>query len=114
MSERWIQATKKILDQLKPLDDKEMDRLELVRSLSFILNALQRSLLGWMQWTNNPNIMARFTQGDLQEMNRKMSELARSFIEYDLKATELGIRRGLKVRKKVSKKKEGNVKIFYV
>jgi hypothetical protein len=36
------------------------------------------------------------------------------FIEYDLKATELGARRGLKARKKVAKKKEDNVKVFYV
>ena len=54
MSEMWIQVSEKLLDQIKLLEEaKERDRLELVRSIRFILSALQRSLLGWMQWANN-------------------------------------------------------------
>ena len=53
MSERWIQVSEKILEQLKRLDDtKDKDRLELVRSLRFVLSVLQRSLIGWTQWIN--------------------------------------------------------------
>jgi len=115
LSERWIQVSEKILEQIKRLEEaKERDRLELVRSIRFMLSALQRSLLGWMQWVNNPDIMTRFTQEDLEKMNKKLSEFTRSFIEYDLEATKLGGQRGLKAVKKVKKKKEERAEIFYV
>jgi hypothetical protein len=115
LSERWIQVSKKILDQIKRLEEaKERDRLELVRSIRFMLNTLQRSLLGWMQWVNNPDVMTRFTQEDLEKMDKKLSEFTRSFIEYDLEATNLGAQKGLKAKKKVKKKKEERAEIFYV
>lgn len=82
--------------------------------MSFLLSALQRSLLGWMQWVNNPEIMARFTLEDLRKMNKKLSEFTRSFIEYDLEATRLGAERGLKARKAVKRKKGERPEIFYV
>jgi len=114
LSERWIQVSEKILDQIKRLEEaKKRDRLELVRSLRFMLSALQRSLLGWMQWVNNPDIMTRFTKEDLEKINKKLSEFTRSFIEYDLEATKLGAQRGLKAVKKV-KKKGKRAEIFYV
>ncbi len=115
MSERWIQVSEKILGQMKRLEEaKERDRLELVRSLRFMLSALQRSLLGWMQWVNNPDIMTRFKQEDLEKMNKKLSDFTRSFIEYDLEATKLGAQKGLKAKKKVKKKKEERAEAFYV
>jgi hypothetical protein len=115
LSERWIQLSEKILKQIKRLEKaKERDRLELVRSMRFILSGLQRSLLGWMQWVDNPDIMTRFTQEDLEKMNKKLSEFTCSFIEYDLEATKLGAQKGLKARKKVKKKKEERAETFYV
>ncbi|MFQ6086876.1 MAG: DUF2153 family protein [Candidatus Bathyarchaeia archaeon] len=115
MSERWVQVSEKILNQIRRLEEaKERDRLELVSSMSFMLSVLQRSLLGWMGWVNNPNIMTRFTQEDLEKMNKKLSEFTRSFIEYDLEATRLGAQRGLKARKMVKKKTEERPEIFFV
>ncbi len=115
MSERWIQSSERLLDQIKRLEEaKERDRLELVRSLRFVLGALQRSLLGWMQWVNNPDIMIRFKQEDLEQMNKKLSELVRFFIEYDLEVTKLGAEKGLKARKRVKKKREERADVFYV
>ena len=115
MSERWIQVSEKILEQIKRLEEtKDRDRLELVRSLSFMLSVLQRSLLGWMQWANSPDIMARFTREDLEKMSKKLSAFTHSFIEYDLEATKLGAHRGLKARKTVKKKKEERPETFYV
>ncbi len=115
MSEIWVQVSKKVLDQIKRLEEaEERDRLELVRSILFMLSALQRSLLGWMGWVNNPDIMTKFTQEDLAKMSKKLSELTRSFIEYDLEATRLGAQRGLRARKTVKKKKEERPEIFYV
>jgi len=80
LSERWIQVSEKILSQLKRLEEaREKDRLEYVRSIRFTLSALQRSLLGWMQWVNNPDIMTRFTQGGSREHEQKTIR-ARAFL----------------------------------
>ena len=115
MSGVWIQVSEKILAQLKRLEETEgKDRLELVRSLRFVMSVLQRSLFGWTQWVNNPDIMTRFTQADLEKMNKKLSELTRSFIEYDIEATKLGTQMGLKAIKKVKKKRETKRKTSYV
>ncbi len=115
MSEVWIKASDKLLEHMKRLEKtKERDRLELVRSLRFVLSALQRSLLGWMQWVNNPDIMTRFTKEEMEEMNKKLTDFTRSFIEYDMEATKLGAQKGLRVKKKVKKKKEERAESFYV
>jgi len=115
LSERWIQVSEKILEQLKRLEDtKDKDRLELVRSLRFVLSVLQRSLLGWTQWVNNPDIMTIFSQKDLETMTEKLSEFTRSFVKYDLEMTSLGAKKGLKSPKKVTKKKEERTERFYV
>ncbi len=115
MSEIWIKTSEKLLDHIKRLEEaKERDRLELVRSLRFVLSALQRSLLGWIQWVNNPDIMTTFTKEELEEMKKKLSDLTRSFIEYDVEATKLGAEKGLRPKKKVSRKKEERPEPFYV
>ena len=115
MSERWIQVSEKILEQLKRLEDtKDKDRLELVRSLRFVLSVLQRSLIGWTQWINNPDIMTIFSQKDLETMTEKLSEFTRSFVKYDLEMTSLGVKKGLKAPKNVTKKKEERTERFYV
>jgi len=107
MSERWIKVSEKVLAQIKRLEEVEnKDRLELVRSMRIALGALERSLLGWKQWINNPDIMTRFQQKDLKKMNKRLIKFTRSFIEYDLEATRLGAKRGLKARKKAERKKE--------
>ncbi len=82
---------------------KDKDRLELVRSTWFMLGALQRSLVGWLQWVKNPEIMVKFTQRELEEINSNISKFVRSFIEYDLKVTEQGAKKGLKAKKKKAK-----------
>jgi hypothetical protein len=116
LSESWIQISDRILEQLKHLEDtKDKDRLELVRSLSFVLNVLQRSLIGWMQWVNNPDIMSIFSQNDLVKMTKNLSEFTSSFVKYDIEMTSLGVKKGLKSPKKVAKKKrEERNEHFYV
>jgi len=115
LGEAWVKASEKLLDYMKRLEEaKERDRLELVRSLRFVLSALQRSLLGWIQWVNNPDIMTRFTKEELEEMNKRLSAFTRSFIQYDLEATKLGAQKGLRAKKKVKKKKDERAESFYV
>lgn len=116
MSEHWIQVSEKIIAQLKELESKEgKDRLELVSSLRFVLNVLQRSLIGWVQWVSNPEIMSIFSQTDLEEMHKKLNELTKSFVTYDIEVTKLGLQKGLKAPKKVAhKKREERTERFYV
>lgn len=107
MAERWIQLSEKILHRIESLGETEKkDRLDLVRSMTILLSALERSLVGWKQWINNPDMMTKFTQNDLQKMNKKLSEFTNSFIKFDIEATRLGSKRGLKTRKKPKKKEE--------
>lgn len=80
-----------------------------------MLGVLQRSVLGWTQWVNNPDIMTNFSQKDLEKMTKKLAKLTRSFVEYDLEMTKLGVEKGLKAPKKVAKKKkEERTERFYV
>ncbi|UCE96513.1 MAG: DUF2153 family protein [Candidatus Bathyarchaeota archaeon] len=115
MSERWTDVSEKILEQLKQLEEaKNKDRLELVRSMRFVLRALEMSLVGWKQWVNNPDIMTKFSQEDLVTMNKKLSEFTRSFIQYDIEATKLGAQKGLKAVEKAKRKKRLKPKTSYV
>ena len=116
MSENWIKVSKRLLEQLKNLENsKGKDRLELVRSLRFILNVLQRSLIGWTQWVNNPDIMTIFSQNDLESMTEEISKFTQSFINYDLQMTTLGIKKGLKTSKRTpSPEKLQRTERFYV
>lgn len=114
MGERWTQVSQSILDRLKHMEEaKKKDRLELVRSMRFVLKALEMSLVGWKQWVDNPDVMTKFTMEDLEKMNKKLSEFARSFLEYDIEATKLGARKGLKAPKK-AKKAKAKAEVSYV
>lgn len=116
MSEGWVRVSERIIEQLKKLEEtKGKDRLEMVRSLRFVLGVLQRSLVGWTQWVGNPDIMTIFSQDDLENMTKTLAEFTRSFVEYDLKMTSLGAKKGLKAPKKVTKKpKKDRTERFYV
>ncbi|MEM2915039.1 MAG: DUF2153 family protein [Candidatus Bathyarchaeia archaeon] len=94
MNENWIETSEKVLEQIRKFSQKkEKDRLDLVQSMRFTLFALNRSLLGWMSWVNNPDIMASFKLEDLEEMNRKLTEFVEEFIKYDMEATRQGARK---------------------
>ncbi len=115
LSERWVKVSSKVLDQLRQMKKpKEKDRLDLVRSMRFVLRALEMSVVGWMQWINNPDIMTKFTKEDLEKMNRKLSKFTQDFIKYDIEATKLGTQVGLKAIKKVTRKKGAKPKPQYV
>ena len=115
MSERWVKVSENVLEQLKQMEDsKDKDRLDLVRYMRFVLRALEMSVVGWMQWVNNPDIMTKFTQKDLEKMSKKLSKFTNDFIRYDIEATKLGTQIGLKAVKKVKRKKKPKPKTHYV
>jgi len=113
LSSGWIQSCQKILERIKDLEKiKEKDRLEYVRSIRFMLGALQRSLLGWMQWVNNPDVMTRFTEEELSEINKRMTEFTRAFIEYDLEVTKKGAEKGLEITRRTQREVRGREVIY--
>lgn len=92
MSEdKWIAGCRKILKDLRAsASRKDRDRLELVKSIRYSMRALNRSLMGWWQWVNSPEMMANFTREELEEMDRVLNKYITSFIEYDIKITSVG------------------------
>lgn len=115
MSSRWVQECKKILDQIKKLENiKDGDRLDMVRTIRFTLLALQRSVSGWIEWVNNPDIMASFSLEELTEISKNLSKLTQSFIEYDRDIT-FEAQKDLAIREpKPIKRPKDKTKISYV
>lgn len=104
MTGKWAQDCESILRKIKSAKVEEQDRLDMVRMISFTLFALQRSVTGWMEWVDNPDIIAKFLLEELGEINKNLSELVCAFVEYDAKIIgqtemELG-----KIKNKITKK----------
>jgi len=119
LSKGWVQVCQEILEQMEKFSEKkEQDRLDLVQSMRFSLYALHRSILGWLNWVNNPDIMASFKQDELAEMNKRLIEFIRGFIEYDIEITEKGADRSLaaqKARREAEERaRRGPEDIFYI
>lgn len=119
MSGRWIEDCKRILDQIKRLKDvKGQDRLDMVRRLRFTLFALQRSVSGWIEWINNPDVMARFSLEELKEISKNLAKLTQPFIEYDCEVTSRAQRdfviSGPETPRGSTKKPKDKKDIFYV
>lgn len=121
MSEGWIRASERTLERIRRLlERKDMDRLELVQSMRFILLALHRSLLGWMNWVNNPDIMVSFDKEELAEMNKRLGEFVQEFIKYDIEVTKQGARKSgvmVEARREAeerSRERRGTGETFYI
>jgi hypothetical protein len=108
-----------LLEQIKKLENLQgQDRLDLVRVIRFILLSLQRSVAGWNEWINNPDIMANFSLEELKEISTNLAKLTEPFIEYDCEITSKA-QRDLAVREpktpgELTKKAKDKSEIFYV
>ena len=99
MSNVWVKRSESILEQIKLMEATEgKDRLALVHTMRFGLGALWESITGWMRWINNPQVMTKFTQEELAEMNKTVIDFVKDFIEYDIKITKQGVQKGLNER----------------
>jgi len=119
LSKGWVQICQEILDQIEKLSEKkDKDRLDLVQSMRFSLYALHRSILGWLNWVNNPDIMASFKQEELDKMNERLVKYVQEFIEYDVEITEKGADKNLaaqKARREIEERaRRGPEDIFYI
>jgi len=100
LSEGWVNTCEKILGQMRKFSEKEdKDRLDLVQSIRFSLYALHRSILGWLNWVNNPDIMASFKREELDAMNKTLTSFVEDFLKYDVEITEKGAGKTAAARK---------------
>lgn len=116
MDGRWVNDCQRILDKIKDSAKVEgQDRLDIVRTIRFTILALQRSVTGWMQWADNPDVMAQFSLDELAEINKNLADLVCAFVDYDAKITgsqEKKIEKEIKDKSpKVSQDDKG---MFYV
>ena len=96
MNVSWNDRLQKTLEQLEQLkNQRDLDRLDLVKCMRFSFGALSQSLGGWMQWVNSPEIMSQFTQEELLGMSDQMIDLVSKFVEYDKEVTDFGLQKGL-------------------
>ena len=96
MNQNWMKRSENTLKRLKKLSEaSEQDRLDLVRVMRFAFGSLGQSLAGWMQWISSPEIMSNFTRDELGEMAKTITGMVEEFLEYDIKLTEEGMRKGL-------------------
>ncbi len=116
MERRWVNDCQRILNEIKKSEKVEgHDRLDMVRTIRFTILALQRSVTGWMQWADNPDIMAQFSLDELTEINKNLADLVCAFVDYDAKITgsqEKKVEK--KIRKETIKKPQQAKDIFYV
>ena len=116
MEGRWVNDCQKILDEIKNSAKVEgHDRLDMMRTIRFTILALQRSVTGWMQWADNPEIMAQFSLDELTEINKNLADLVCAFVDYDAKITGSQEKKIEKKMRKDSMKKPHETKdMFYV
>lgn len=107
LSEEWIQTCERIIEQIQKISNKkDKDRLDLIQSMRFSLYALHRSILGWLTWVNNPDIMVSFKLEDLEDMNKKLTKYIKEFLKYDIEVTDKATDKSIAVKKSKQKVEE--------
>ena len=89
MSEQWISQSENILKTIEKFTSKkDRDRLEIINTMIFTLNSLDRSIRGWRGWIQNLTFMSRFTTKELQAIEEGLLKSVRTFIENDIDVTK--------------------------
>ena len=116
MSE-WVELCERLLIRIGDLSEKkDMDRLEIIRSMRFALYAMNNSLRGWLSWVENPDVMVSFNREELAEMNEKITRFAEAYIKYDIEATRIGSKKNIRAKRlrRVQAERERSRGEFYV
>ena len=89
LSDVWVEESEHLLKRMKVLSAKEeRDRLEVVSSILFTLDVMERSLNGWRIWISNLSVMSQYTLEELAEMQRSLEKQIQPLIEYDIEASK--------------------------
>ena len=93
---------------------EDKDRLELLTAIVLSLNALTRSVQGWMSWIRNWPFMAKFTEEELTQIEDGLRTSTIAFIEHDIEVTK---RHGAKIPqtkyRKAERRKKGETRGLY-
>jgi len=96
MGEQWIRECNTFLEQIREsIAMGSPDRLDLVRSMHRALFAINHSILGWLQYVNNPDVMSRFTRDELNEISDALNKFAETFIVHDIEVTKKGMEKAV-------------------
>ena len=115
MEGKWVNDCQRILNEIKNSAKVEgSDRLDMMRTIRFTILALQRSVTGWMQWADNPDIMAQFSLDELTEINTNLADLVCAFVDYDAKITGTQEKKIEKKMRKATIKSQDTNDMFYV
>ena len=115
MDGKQVNDCQRILEEIKnSAKIAGQDRLDLVKKIRFTLIALQRSVTGWMQWADNPDIMTQFSLDELTDMNTNLANLVCAFVDYDAKITGHQEKKIEKIKKNGIKKPKVPKDMFYV
>ena len=89
LSERWIKESEALLKMMKGLSSKKQrDRLEVINSILFSLNAMERSIQGWRTWIRNLSIMSQFSLDELKEIDTTIQYQAEKIVDFDITSTK--------------------------
>ena len=115
LSDRWVEESEHLLRRMKALAAKEeRDRLEVVGSMCFILEVMERSLNGWKQWISNLSLMSQYTLEELVEMQRSLEKQIQPLIEYDIEASKKWMEKFPRVQAVPSRMREEEGRDKYV
>ena len=92
----WIGIVKTYLTQIETLKPK--DRLETCGEIGRCVDAIRGSVAGWINWLSNPGLMSNFTEDELAEVFKRMRQVAVDFLNLDLDATLLAVKKRKDIR----------------
>lgn len=85
----WAERIKETLELIRSLEAK--DRLNYVASIALCARAISDSMLGWVYWMSNLQIMNNFDESVLRKFHEKLRTTTIDLLEFDLETTNLGI-----------------------
>jgi hypothetical protein len=115
----WIKRRKDFLKNIQEFKENN-DRIKVTTQILYMHNAVHESLIGWSNWLNgwvayelNKKInvedkdVVSLTDAELKAVHGKFKEFAMKYIEFDVKMTEL-IMKKIQKNQKLQKSKPNN------
>ena len=96
LSSHWSRSSKEALKLIWEASKEPKDRLDLLNLMNLSLYAMARSLVGWYQRLDDPELLSALSDEELGELAQRVSSIAREFVKYDIKASRRYHKRGLK------------------
>lgn len=97
MLAEWSRLNREFLKLMDEVASKRpKDRLDYLNLLNVSLHAMAGSIMGWYQRLNDSETLLSLGDDELREVVNRVSNLAREFVKYDIKASRKYSRKGIK------------------